>query len=61
LETEVLIPRKVLSENYGNISPKDVGRINFIKNYQGSALAGTLTGYNANVANTVAALFAATG
>ncbi|MCW1296811.1 MAG: hydroxymethylglutaryl-CoA reductase [Candidatus Parvarchaeota archaeon] len=71
VQTEVIIPLEVLKKNYQlmnengeiikEIEPRDIERINYSKNYQGSALAGTLTGFNANVANTIAAIFAATG
>ena len=60
VETEVLIPAKTVKGVYG-VEPADVVKLNYLKNYRGSALAGTLTGFNANVANTIAALFIATG
>jgi hydroxymethylglutaryl-CoA reductase (NADPH) len=60
VETEVEIPRDVMEKNYG-VKIGDIAELNQLKNYQGSALAGTVTGFNANVANTIAAIFIATG
>lgn len=60
VETEVLIPRDLIEKIY-KVSPEEIVKLNFLKNYQGSALAGTLTGFNANAANTIAAMFMATG
>lgn len=60
VETEAEIPGKLIQEVYG-ISAADMARLNSVKNYQGSALAGTVTGFNGNVANTIAGLFVATG
>jgi hydroxymethylglutaryl-CoA reductase (NADPH) len=65
VQTEVIIPKEVIENNYQNdnrkVQPRDIEKINYSKNYQGSSLAGTLTGFNANAANTIAAIFAATG
>ncbi len=58
--TEVRISSETIKYEY-NIGPERIVRLNNLKNYQGSALAGTVTGFNANAANTVAALFIATG
>src|SRR3989338_4411201 len=60
VETEVLIPAKIIREIY-DVEPVDVVKLNYLKNYRGSALAGTISGFNANVANTIAAMFIATG
>ncbi len=60
VEAEVVIKKDVLRDVYG-ADARTIEKINFIKNYQGSALAGTLTGFNANAANTIAAIFIATG
>ncbi len=60
VETEVLIPRKVIKEIY-NVEPEEIVKLNYLKNYRGSALAGSINGFNANVANTIAAMFIATG
>lgn len=62
VETEVVVPASILAEVYGvEATPGAVASINQSKNLYGSALAGTVTGFNANAANTVAAVFAATG
>ena len=62
VETEVVLPADLLREIFGEeATPEAVMRINTWKNLYGSALSGTVTGFNANTANTVAALFAATG
>jgi len=60
VEGEVVIPREVI-EKVWKTTPEAMIKVNNIKNWQGSALSGTLTGFNANAANTVAAFFAATG
>jgi len=62
VETEIFIPDEVLQRVFKKgTNSKAIEKINWIKNYAGSSLAGTLGGYNANAANAVAALFAATG
>ncbi|MBI4163896.1 MAG: hydroxymethylglutaryl-CoA reductase [Candidatus Aenigmarchaeota archaeon] len=60
VETEILIPRKIIKEVY-DVEPEDIVKLNYLKNYRGSALAGSIGGFNANVANTIAAMFIATG
>ncbi|MBI4176743.1 MAG: hydroxymethylglutaryl-CoA reductase [Candidatus Aenigmarchaeota archaeon] len=60
VEAEALIKREVL-ENVYRTDARTIEKINFTKNYQGSALSGTMGGFNANAANTVAAMFLATG
>ncbi len=60
VEAEAVIKKDVLKKIY-NTDARTVEKINFTKNYQGSALSGTLGGFNANAANTVAAIFLATG
>lgn len=60
VETEIIIPARVIRKNY-NIYPDDIVELNRIKNYEGSALSGTLTGFNANAANAIASIFVATG
>ncbi|MBL7206036.1 MAG: hydroxymethylglutaryl-CoA reductase [Candidatus Aenigmarchaeota archaeon] len=60
IETEVIIPREIIEKTYG-IKIEDLVELNQLKNNQGSALAGTISGFNANVANTIAAVFIATG
>jgi len=61
VETEVIIPAKVLTEIRSHISPRVIERLNFVKNWMGSSLSGTIAGFNANAGNALAALFAATG
>jgi hydroxymethylglutaryl-CoA reductase (NADPH) len=60
IETQVLIPGKLIKKNF-DIKPEDIANLNYLKNYQGSALAGTISGFNANVANTIAGMFIACG
>ncbi len=60
VEAEVVIKKEVLEKIY-KTDARTIEKINFTKNYQGSALSGTLGGFNANAANAVAALFLATG
>ncbi|MBI4168266.1 MAG: hydroxymethylglutaryl-CoA reductase [Candidatus Aenigmarchaeota archaeon] len=60
VEAETVIKKEVLEKIY-NTDARTIEKINFTKNYQGSALSGTLGGFNANAANTVAAMFLATG
>ncbi|MFH1105695.1 MAG: 3-hydroxy-3-methylglutaryl-CoA reductase, partial [Candidatus Aenigmatarchaeota archaeon] len=59
IEAEIVIKKDVLKSIYST-DARTIEKINFIKNYQGSALAGA-TGCNANAANTIAAMFIATG
>jgi len=62
VHAEVTIPAKVLSAVFrAGVTARAVERVVFHKCYLGSALSGTLTGFNVNAANTIAALFAATG
>jgi hydroxymethylglutaryl-CoA reductase (NADPH) len=60
VETEVFIKKSVLKRVY-NTSPEIMEKINNVKNYMASGLAGTINGFNANAANTVAGMFIATG
>jgi len=60
VETQVSIPRNVVKRVFG-VEPEGIVELNYLKNYQGSSLAGTFSGFNANVANTIAAMFIATG
>lgn len=59
-EATVIIPAKVLKEVF-NATPEKIIKLNFWKNHFGSRLAGSITGCNANAANTIAGIFAATG
>lgn len=60
VHAEVFIPKSVLQNVYG-LTPESVEMVNKNKNMLGSALAGTVAGFNANIANTIAAIFAACG
>ena len=60
VETQVSIPRENIKKIF-KVEPEAVVELNHIKNYQGSSLAGTVSGFNANVGNTIAAIFIATG
>ncbi|MBP1921271.1 hydroxymethylglutaryl-CoA reductase (NADPH) [Halorubrum alkaliphilum] len=56
---DVEIPREVVEDRL-HTTPEAIAEINTRKNHVGSAKAGSL-GFNAHVANTVAAMFLATG
>ncbi|MFD1598143.1 hydroxymethylglutaryl-CoA reductase (NADPH) [Halobellus rarus] len=56
---DVTIPREVVEERL-HTTPEDIAELNTRKNLVGSAKAGSL-GFNAHVANVVAAMFLATG
>jgi len=60
VETEIFIKTSIIEDVFG-IDSKEVEKLNYLKNYRGSALSGTMSGFNANVANTIAAIFIATG
>ena len=60
VEVEVLLDGKVIKEVF-RIEPEDLVKLTKLKIYKGTSLAGSFSGYNANVANTVAAMFIATG
>lgn len=60
VHAEVFISSEKLKEVYG-LTPASVELVNKNKNMIGSAFAGTVSGFNANVANTIAAIFAACG
>lgn len=62
IQTEVFIPDEVLTKVFKKgTNSRSVERVVFHKCYLGSNLSGTLSGYNVNAANAVAAFFAATG
>lgn len=69
VESEVVVQRESLQKSFtfemadtaASVTPERICKVNLIKNYEGSALAGSLTGFNSNTANTIAAIFAATG
>ncbi|MUV89855.1 3-hydroxy-3-methylglutaryl-CoA reductase, partial [Halapricum sp. CBA1109] len=56
---DVLLPTEVVQERFGT-TPEAIAAVNTRKNLVGSAKAGSL-GFNAHVANVVAAAFLATG
>jgi hydroxymethylglutaryl-CoA reductase (NADPH) len=60
VETQIKIKRDIIRKVF-RVEPEAIVELNYLKNYQGSSLAGTMSGFNANVANTVAAMFIATG
>ncbi len=57
---EATIPREV-AEKVLKASPEAIDEVNRAKNLMGSAVAGSLGGFNAHYANIVAAIFIATG
>ncbi|MBN2551507.1 MAG: hypothetical protein JXB06_02005 [Spirochaetales bacterium] len=62
VHAEILIPEKVLREVFkAGVTPKAVEWVVFHKCYLGSCFSGTVSGFNVNAANTIAAFFAATG
>ncbi len=60
VETHVIIPKEVINRVF-RVEPESIVELNQLKNYQGSSLAGTISGFNANVPNTIAPTFIATG
>ena len=62
IETEVTIPDEILARVFKpGVNSRSVEKVVFHKCYLGSALSGTISGFNVNAANAVAAFFAATG
>ena len=62
VQTEVFLPNEVLAKVFKpGVNGKTVSKLVFHKCYLGSNLSGTVSGYNVNAANTIAAFFAATG
>lgn len=62
VETEVFIPTEVLQAVFKKgVNPRSVEKVVFHKCYLGSCLSGTLSGFNVNAANALAAVYAATG
>jgi len=57
---DVVIPKKIAKEILKTTSEKMV-EVNYGKNFIGSAMAGVLGGFNAHVANPIAALYIACG
>jgi hydroxymethylglutaryl-CoA reductase (NADPH) len=62
VETEVFIPKEVLSAVFKKgVNPRSVEKVVFHKCYLGSCYSGTIAGFNVNAANAIAAFYAATG
>ncbi len=62
IQTEVFVPEEVLVKVFkAGTTSKKVEKVVFHKCYLGSALSGTISGFNVNAANTVAAFYSATG
>lgn len=62
VETEVFISDEILSKVFKKgVHSRSVEKVVFHKCYLGSCLSGTLSGFNVNAANALAAFFAATG
>ena len=62
VETEVFISEEVLAAVFRKgVNSKKIEKVVFHKCYLGSSLSGTVSGFNVNAANTIAAFFAATG
>jgi hydroxymethylglutaryl-CoA reductase (NADPH) len=59
---EIFIPSEVLQKAFKPlVTPRKVEQLIFNKCYLGSAISGTLGGFNVNAANVIAAFFAACG
>lgn len=62
VETEIFIPEEVLVKVFKKgVTSKNVEKVVFHKCYLGACLSGTVSGFNVNAANSIAAFFAATG
>ena len=62
VETEVYVSNEVLAKVFkAGVNGRSVEKVVFNKCYLGSCLSGTISGFNVNAANTVAAFYAATG
>jgi len=62
VETEVVISDDILKQVFKEgVNSRSVERVVFNKCYLGSSFSGTISGFNVNAANTLAAFFAATG
>ncbi|NLV85239.1 MAG: 3-hydroxy-3-methylglutaryl-CoA reductase [Spirochaetales bacterium] len=62
VHAEVLVPKDVLTKVFKQgATARQIEKVVFHKCYLGSSLSGTLTGFNVNAANALAAVFAATG
>lgn len=62
VQTEVFIPEEILTQVFKKgTTSRSVEKVVFHKCYLGSAMSGTISGFNVNAANAVAAFYAATG
>jgi hydroxymethylglutaryl-CoA reductase (NADPH) len=62
VHAEVLVPEAVLRQVFkGGVTAESVRSVVYHKCYLGSCFSGTVTGFNVNAANAIAAFFAATG
>ena len=62
VETEIFVAEETLSSVFKkNVTSRGVEKVVFNKCYLGSCFSGTISGFNVNAANTIAAFFAATG
>jgi hydroxymethylglutaryl-CoA reductase (NADPH) len=62
VQTEVFVPEEVLKSVFkAGTTSRSVERVVFHKCYLGSCFSGTISGFNVNAANALAAFFAATG
>ncbi|ORC35035.1 hypothetical protein B4O97_09865 [Marispirochaeta aestuarii] len=62
VHAEVFVPEEVLQKVFKKgVTSRSVERVVFHKCYLGSTLSGTISGFNVNAANALAAFFAATG
>ncbi|WP_319562140.1 hypothetical protein [Marispirochaeta sp.] len=62
VHAEVFIPEEVLQKVFKKgVTSRSIERVVFHKCYLGSTLSGTISGFNVNAANALAAFFAATG
>jgi hydroxymethylglutaryl-CoA reductase (NADPH) len=57
---EATILREIVEKTL-KTTPEEMVEVNYVKNYLGSARAGTIGGHNAHVANVIAGIFIATG
>jgi hydroxymethylglutaryl-CoA reductase (NADPH) len=62
VQTEIFLPNETLAKVFKpGVNGRSVEKLVFHKCYLGSNLSGTISGFNVNAANAVAAFFAATG
>jgi hydroxymethylglutaryl-CoA reductase (NADPH) len=62
VETQVFVPEEILATVFKKgVTSRSVEKVVYHKCYLGSCFSGTISGFNVNAANTIAAIFAATG